>query len=365
MKRRHSIATSRALAQEALRVAQARKASLNERVSASKSSLSSNETNMNSGLAYENIYPAEQINSSKEEVVEETNNQILGLHRHRESEMQRRSIISQSSTLSAGGSEVIGRDIEDDREDEEHDQFAAHTNPMISSSIISRKTTSSRPPAATNARDLISGSKQQQNGVDSFEPDSSARSLEKRRRSTRFPSIKAKREVFLLRSETGSSVGSNTSSADLSASVPSANTKQTNESYGSGEGSGLSGISNTSPVTVETALSRRISRKFVGITASEEFPDKVTQFYSYNDLKRAPLLRASSSASSIGEEADPTSAPPVTAVDVEFPPGVNPKFREQYLSDLEFETIFNMSKSAFNAQPKWKKQELKKRHHLF
>jgi hypothetical protein len=421
MKRRHSISTSRALAQEALRVAQARKASLNERVSLSKNSLpSSNEQKMSSGLAYENIYPAEPILSSNEEVVVETNNQILGLNRHRESEIQRRSFISQSSTLSAGesvtggGAEgdarealamsmTTGRDRhdgdDDDSEGEEHDQFSSHTNPMISSSITlpKNKTISSKPstnpappPTATNLRNSGNREIPQSGGVESFEPDNSARALEKRRRSTRFPSIKGKREMFLLRSNTGSSVGSNAgdSNADLSAVIPpssssaasasaasastsssTGNTKRTNESYRStGEGSGLSGISNTSPVTVESALSRRISRKFVGVAMNEEFTDKVTQFYSYNDLKRAPLLRASSSVSSTGE-ADPTnSAAPAAAVattEVEFPPGVNPKFREQYLSDLEFETIFNMSKSAFNAQPKWKKQELKKRHNLF
>jgi hypothetical protein len=411
MKRRHSMSTSRALAQEALRVAQARKTSLNERVSSSKAShIHEQQMASGPGLTYENIYPGSEqtggLSENGDEVVLENNDQLVGLHRHRESEIQRRSFISQSSSLSSAGGggaaeataaaglrrEASG---DDDSEDEE-DQFSSHTNPMISSSVqnnvpnlstvpaaappTTARTASARaaaPPPATNLRSLLSSGASP--GELSFEPDNSARAMEKRRKSTRFPSIKGKREMFLLRSETGSSVSSATGppdgTGDAQSAVSSTHTSsvtskrsesKSQNSQRTGEGSGLSGISNTSPVTVESALSRRISRKFVGVATNEEFTDKVTQFYSYNDLKRAPLLRASSSVSSTGGD-DPSSGaaavPP--PVEVELPAGVNPKFREQYLSDLEFETIFNMSKSAFNAQPKWKKQELKKRHHLF
>lgn len=338
MKRRHSIAASRALAQEALKVAQARKTSLNERVSVSKNTLNSQPTN----LTYDNIYLSDQ--PAKEEVILENNDQLIGLNRHRESEIQRQSRMSQSSAVS-----IAERD-DDDSEEEKEDQFSSQSNPMMKSVT---KPAGTQPPP-TNLRSMLASPTGQQDK--SFEPDNSAKTLEKRRHSTRFPSIKGKREMFLMRSETGSSVGSNASIDQQSGT-----SKKTTESQVTGEGSGLSGISNTSPVTVESALSRRISRKYVAATTNtEDFAEKVTKFYPYNELKRPTLLRSSSSLSSTGGAGDGDEEP-----SYQLPSDVNPKYREQYLTDQEFEAIFHMSKSAFNAQPKWKKQELKKRHNLF
>lgn len=48
-----------------------------------------------------------------------------------------------------------------------------------------------------------------------------------------------------------------------------------------------------------------------------------------------------------------------------FPPGIDTRNREQYLTDDEFEYIFKMSKADFNRQTKWRRQELKKRYNLF
>jgi hypothetical protein len=49
----------------------------------------------------------------------------------------------------------------------------------------------------------------------------------------------------------------------------------------------------------------------------------------------------------------------------QLPEGVDPTQREQYLSDAEFEQYFKMSKTEFNAMPKWKAAGLKKKVKLF
>jgi hypothetical protein len=47
-----------------------------------------------------------------------------------------------------------------------------------------------------------------------------------------------------------------------------------------------------------------------------------------------------------------------------YPADVDVNFREQYLRDDEFVRVFGMSKADFNSIAKWRRQELKKRHHL-
>jgi hypothetical protein len=406
MKRRHSISTSRALAQEALRNAEVRKQALQERVQESKTAhistphtattTAADRSPSTTGLSYDAIYPSEHSASKDEEVITETNHQIVGLNIRRENETQRLSRISSSSiassTTSGAGAQssqppsaAAELDYGDSEEDEkEEDQFNA-TNPL--QQRISQR---SQPPPTTTHRGLLNQHTAPTPTKTEFEPDNSARALEKRRRSTRFPSIKAKREMFLARSDTGSSVGSNTSLVD-SPSVDQQSTGQQSVGAGSatrnssvtsgrsrgtsatgGDASGMSAISNTSPNTVETALSRRISRKFVtAVSIGEDFTDKVNHFYPYSELKRVPVLRTSSTASSINLEgggevaAGAESLPDKDVLQQQFPSDVNPKHREQYLSDFEFESIFHMSKSTFNSQPKWKRQELKKQHHLF
>ena len=48
-----------------------------------------------------------------------------------------------------------------------------------------------------------------------------------------------------------------------------------------------------------------------------------------------------------------------------YPSGVNPAERELYLSDNAFHSFFGMSKDDFQAAPKWKRTNMKKKHGLF
>lgn len=356
IKRRNSISTSRQLANEAMNAVKARNISLNEKVQNSK-----NNSNQNTNLSYDNIYPSERsmTGSEDEVVIEATNDQLIGLTRHRESELQRISMISKTTNQN---------NSDHDSEDEKIDFFESNihnSNPLRQS-----RGSQNNKITSTNLRGLLAqpttttttaatSSSSLSNTIPNFEnipPDHSALALEKRRRSTRFPSIKGKREMFLLRSETGSSVSS-TSSNSGSIQQPSINTRksgvsgQSNNDQTTGNSSGgMSGISQTSPVTVETALSRRVSRKFVSAASNvEDFNEQVNKYYTYKELKRDPVKKDS----------------PNEEMPSKFPSDVNPKHREQYLTDTEFEAIFNMSKSTFNSQPKWKRQELKKQHLLF
>lgn len=45
--------------------------------------------------------------------------------------------------------------------------------------------------------------------------------------------------------------------------------------------------------------------------------------------------------------------------------GLDPKAREQYLSDAEFQTVMGVPRAEFNAQPGWKKDQKKKEKGLF
>jgi len=67
-----------------------------------------------------------------------------------------------------------------------------------------------------------------------------------------------------------------------------------------------------------------------------------TQFYSYEILKN---------------RANQNENP--------FPQDVDVHYREQYLSDVDFEQLFKMDKATFNRMTKWRKQELKKKYQLF
>lgn len=48
-----------------------------------------------------------------------------------------------------------------------------------------------------------------------------------------------------------------------------------------------------------------------------------------------------------------------------LPSEVDPVNKEAYLHDSEFERVFNMQRSAYEALPVWKRQELKKKVGLF
>lgn len=45
--------------------------------------------------------------------------------------------------------------------------------------------------------------------------------------------------------------------------------------------------------------------------------------------------------------------------------GIDPALKEQYLSDEQFQEVFEMSKDAFKAMPLWKRQGKKKKVGLF
>jgi len=45
--------------------------------------------------------------------------------------------------------------------------------------------------------------------------------------------------------------------------------------------------------------------------------------------------------------------------------GVDPTIKEKYLSDADFQSLFNMAKADFAALPKWKQETAKKKHGLF
>lgn len=48
-----------------------------------------------------------------------------------------------------------------------------------------------------------------------------------------------------------------------------------------------------------------------------------------------------------------------------LPSGVDPTQKEEYLDDATFKSVFNMERAAFRAQPKWKRDEAKKKQGLF
>ena len=48
-----------------------------------------------------------------------------------------------------------------------------------------------------------------------------------------------------------------------------------------------------------------------------------------------------------------------------LPVGVDASRKEKYLSDSEFEAVLGMPRSDFEALPKWKQTNLKKKHSLF
>ena len=48
-----------------------------------------------------------------------------------------------------------------------------------------------------------------------------------------------------------------------------------------------------------------------------------------------------------------------------FPTGVKGSHKEAYLSDEEFESVFKMSRQAFEALKDWKQTDLKKKFGLF
>jgi advillin len=48
-----------------------------------------------------------------------------------------------------------------------------------------------------------------------------------------------------------------------------------------------------------------------------------------------------------------------------LPVGVDPTQKEEYLDDATFKSVFNMERAAFRAQPKWKRDDAKKKQGLF
>ena len=56
---------------------------------------------------------------------------------------------------------------------------------------------------------------------------------------------------------------------------------------------------------------------------------------------------------------------PYSALIAGVPPGVDPELKETYLSDTEFNEVFRMTKAAFSALPRWKRDAKKKEVSLF
>lgn len=52
-------------------------------------------------------------------------------------------------------------------------------------------------------------------------------------------------------------------------------------------------------------------------------------------------------------------------IDITVNAAIDPMQKEQYLSDADFEVLFGMPKSKFNAQAAWKKKQMKQKHGLF
>lgn len=90
--------------------------------------------------------------------------------------------------------------------------------------------------------------------------------------------------------------------------------------------------------------------------------------------KAAPATAAKATAAASVPATEPAAAAPIPPVSGQFPyedlkkgvpAGVDPSRKEEYLSKAEFLKIFEMDIAAFNAMPKWKKDQKKKAVGLF
>ncbi|XP_059823538.1 villin-1 [Hypanus sabinus] len=85
-----------------------------------------------------------------------------------------------------------------------------------------------------------------------------------------------------------------------------------------------------------------------------------------NDVKEMKISYSYGSTS-VANESQQTYAPEqlINKVAEELPPGVDPTKKEEYLSDADFEKVFEVSRIKFNAMPEWKQKNLKKAKGLF
>ena len=88
--------------------------------------------------------------------------------------------------------------------------------------------------------------------------------------------------------------------------------------------------------------------------------------YSYEDLRRKSLIPGKSPRRS-PRGANSGVSPRNLSVTKQFSEEVLSVFadREELLHDDEFEKVFGMTKESFKKLPKWRRQEMKKRHKLF
>jgi len=92
-------------------------------------------------------------------------------------------------------------------------------------------------------------------------------------------------------------------------------------------------------------------------------PKKPTNNSSYQSTSPPSSTTSSPSSSSYPT---PSSFYPLEELkEPPYPSDVDPANREDYLSESEFSSLFGLPRSDYKIMPKWKKQNLKKKHGLF
>ena len=106
-----------------------------------------------------------------------------------------------------------------------------------------------------------------------------------------------------------------------------------------------------------------------------EWEEEVSQKWLEPHPYTAALMRIEAEKKAAFEEkwgkkeevkyADTSYKHDVEALRAGIPEGVDPKRKQDYLSDAQFEEVFGMNRDAFNALKEWKQKDLKKAKGLF
>lgn len=102
---------------------------------------------------------------------------------------------------------------------------------------------------------------------------------------------------------------------------------------------------------------------------SEKAPHTVMEFDAPERHKQVKAVAPSGPAIETNFSS-PADVGPMTLADLQDAnvyqaKNIDPKNREKYLSDEDFQAIFHVDKSSFDSQPKWKKDKAKREHKLF